>query len=172
MTGFLLEKGTTSVLLGAANSNDVRRVTILACRQHRGNIYIRSILRNQDGPLQQAAPDQLVNEVRIQPCRQKSTASRSIQQRRARQPWSCSARGHRRPSVETDQQASATAPAKLTIHGARTLSLVCTPQSAERSPVSLRWKTLNVGLTLRQTKLPRDKASHTIRTSVRTWPKL
>ncbi len=133
--------------------------------------YGRSCLRKQDGRPQLAAPDQLVNELRIGPCRQKSTVGRSIQQRRARQPWSCSARGHRRPSVETDQQASATAPVKLTIHGARTLTLVCTPQSAERSPVSLRLKTLNVGLTLRQTKLPRDKASHTIRTSVRTWPK-
>lgn len=174
VTGFLLAKGTTSVLLGAANSNGVRWVTILACRQTeacRQKEETQSILRNQGGRLQQAAPDQLVNELRIGPCRRKSTVGRSIQQRRVRQPWSCSARGHRSPSVETGQQASATAPVKLTIHGARTLGLVCTPQSAERSPVALRWKTLNVGLTLRQTKLPRDKASHTIRTSVRTWPK-
>ena len=115
VTGFLLAKGTTSVLLGAANSNDVRWVTILAYRQTeacRQTEETQSILRNQDGRLQQAAPDQLVNELRIGPCRQKSTVGRSIQQRRARQPWSCSARGHRRPSVETDQQASATAPVK------------------------------------------------------------
>ena len=49
VTGFLLEKGTTSVLLSAANSNDVKWVKILAGRQHRGNIYGRSCMRKQGG---------------------------------------------------------------------------------------------------------------------------
>lgn len=57
VTGFQLEKGTTGVLLGAANSKDVRSKDVRwvirsACRQHRDSIHGKSFMRNQHGRLQ------------------------------------------------------------------------------------------------------------------------